>query len=62
MANQTAKQATGYMVRIWAESKKRVREMVEAKTEKEGRPVSEAEIVSKAVDALHKKSRKTLGI
>lgn len=62
MAEQTTKQASGSTVRIWSEAKERVQEMVEAKTKKERRPVSEAEVVSKAVEALHKKEKKKLGI
>lgn len=62
MAEQPQKQVSGSTVRIWDEPKKRLQEMVEAKTRKERRPVSEAEVVSKAVEALYKKDKKKLGL
>lgn len=54
--------ASSEVVRIWKGAKKKLQEMAEAKTKKESRPVSEAEVVSKAVEALYTKEQKKLGI
>jgi hypothetical protein len=62
MAEQTQKQASGGTVRIWREPKKRLAAVVEKKSEKEGRIVSEAELVSKAVEAYCTKEERKLGI
>jgi len=62
MAQESQKTTTSEVVRIWKKAKEQVQEMVEAKTKKECRPVSEAEVVSKAVEALHKKEKKKLGV
>lgn len=62
MAEQPQKTVSGSTVRIWDEPKKRLQEMVEARARKERRPVSEAEVVSKAIEALYKKDKKKLGL
>lgn len=62
MADKEQKQASGATVRIWADAKERLQNVVVAKAKKERRLVSEAELVSKAVDALCDKEEKKLGI
>ena len=62
MGQESQKLAGSEVVRIWKEPKKRLQEMVEARTRKERRPVSEAEVVSKAVEALYKRDKKKLGL
>jgi hypothetical protein len=62
MGQESQKAAASEVVRIWKEPKKRLQEMREAKAKKEQRPVSEAELVSKAVDALYSKERTKLGL
>lgn len=62
MTGQPQKTTSGSTVRIWKKPKERLQKVVETKTEREGRPVSEAELVSKAVDALCKKEEKKLGL
>jgi hypothetical protein len=62
MAEQTTKHATGTTVRIWLKPKERLQKVVAAKATKEERHVSEAELVSKAVNALCDKEEKKLGI
>lgn len=62
MAKQQQNGVSGTTVRIWSKPKDRLQRVVEKKTEKEGRPVSEAELVSKAVDALCDKEERKLGI
>lgn len=62
MGKQSQKAASGATVRIWAEPKKRLIGVVEAKAKKERRPVSEAELVSKAVDMFCDQEEKELGI
>lgn len=51
MDEETQKTASGSTVRIWTKPKERLQKVREAKAEKEKRLVSEAELVSKAVDA-----------
>lgn len=62
MADETQKESSSAVVRIWAEPKKRLVRVVEAKSRKEKRPVSEAELVSKAVDRLCDKEEAKLGL
>lgn len=62
MGQESQKLAASEVVRIWKGPKKQLQEMVEARTRKERRPVSEAEVVSKAVEALYKKDKKKLGL
>lgn len=54
--------ASSEVVRIWKGAKKKLQDMVEARAKRERRPVSEAEVVSKAVEALYTKDKKKLGI
>ena len=62
MGTQTQKKVSGSTVRIWTKSKERLAEVVKEKSEREGRIVSEAELVSKAVNMLCAKEEKKLGI
>jgi hypothetical protein len=62
MAGGTQNHGTGSTVRIWNEPKERLQKVREAKAKKERRIVSEAELVSKAVEALCTKEEKRLGI
>lgn len=62
MAEQPQKQGSGSTVRIWSEPKERLQKVVEAKAKKERRLVSEAELVSKAVEAFCDKEEKKLGL
>lgn len=62
MAEQTQKSVTGTTVRIWNEPKKRLQKVRIKRQDKEGRPVSEAELVSKAVEAYCTKEERKLGI
>lgn len=62
MAGQQQKTTSGSTVRIWSKPKERLQKVVEAKGKKEDRIVSEAELVSKAVNALCEKEEKKLGL
>jgi hypothetical protein len=62
MAEQSQKAVTGTTVRIWNGPKKRLQKVREEREVKEGRPVSEAELVSKAVEAYCTKEERKLGI
>lgn len=62
MAHQTQKARSGSTVRIWADRKERLQKLVAEKGKRERRPVSEAELVSKAVDLLCDREGKKLGI
>ena len=62
MGDGTQKQASGNTVRIWTEPKKRLKKVCEEKAKKEQRIISEAELVSKAVNALCAKEERKLGI
>ena len=62
MTDETPKTAASTVVRIWREPKKQLLEVVEAKTEREGRPVSEVEAVSKAVSQYCKREKRKLGM
>lgn len=62
MRQETQKQASGSTVRIWAKPKERLVKVIELKSKKEQRIISEAEMVSKAVAALCTKEERKLGI
>lgn len=62
MANGSQNRVSGKTVRIWMEPKERLAKVIEAKWEKEKRIVSEAEMVSRAVNQLCAKEEKKLGI
>jgi hypothetical protein len=62
MATHMQNRFKGSMVRIWDKSKERLVKVVEKKIEKENRNVSEAELVSKAVDMYCAREEKKLGI
>jgi len=62
MATHQQKTGSGSTVRIWDEPKERLQKVREAKAKKEKRLVSEAELVSKAVDALCDREEPKLGI
>lgn len=62
MGGTTTKQASGTTVRIWAKPKGRLQVIREAIAEKEDRIVSEAELVSKAVNAFCDREEKKLGL
>lgn len=52
MADETPKNSSSAVVRIWREPKERLGKVIAKKSKKERRPISEAEMVSKAVDLL----------
>lgn len=60
--DETPKNSSSAVVRIWREPKKRLGKVIARKTKKEGRPISEAELVSKAVDQYCSKEERKLGI
>lgn len=62
MGQESQRTGSSEVVRIWKGPKKQLQDMVEARTRKERRPVSEAEVVSKAVEALYKRDKKKLGL
>jgi hypothetical protein len=62
MAEGTQKWAGSEVVRIWREPKERLEKVREAKEKKEKRPVSETELVSKAVEKFCDKEEPKLGI
>jgi hypothetical protein len=62
MDEETQKSGSGSTVRIWTEPKGRLKKVREAKAKKEKRLVSEAELVSKAVNAYCDKEEPKLGI
>lgn len=62
MANETPKNSSSAVVRIWREPKDRLGEVIKKKAKKEGRPISEAELVSKAVNQFCNKEERKLGI
>lgn len=62
MIDETPKTVASAVVRIWKEPKKQLLEVIEAKTEREGRPISEVEVVSKAVNQYCKREKRKLGI
>lgn len=62
MSKQTQKAVSGKTVRIWTEPKVRLTKVQEAKSKKERRPISEAELVSRAVDLFCDREEPKLGI
>ncbi len=62
MGKESQKTASGSTVRIWREPKERLLNVARAKADKERRLVSEAELVSKAVDQYCDKEERKLGI
>lgn len=62
MTSETQKSTTSETVRIWAKPKERLVKVAEKKTEREGRPVTEVELVSKAVDLLCDIEERQLGL
>lgn len=62
MADETPKNSSSAVVRIWREPKERLVRVIEKKSKKERRPISEAEMVSKAVEQLCDKEEKKLGL
>jgi hypothetical protein len=62
MAQQTQKQVSGKTVRIWSEPKERLAKVIVEKAKKEQRIISEAEMVSRAVNMLCDKEEPKLGI
>lgn len=62
MGNDSQKTSSGSTVRIWKEPKERLQKFIKAKSKKERRLVSEAEIVSTAVDMLCSIEEPKLGI
>lgn len=62
MGQESQKLAASEVVRIWKGPKKQLEDMANARTKRERRPVSEAEVASKAIEALFKKDRKKLGL
>jgi hypothetical protein len=62
MSEETTKTKESTTVRIWTEPKKRLQDVVRKKAAKEGRDVTEQELVSKAVVALCEIEEKELGI
>lgn len=62
MGKQPQKIASGATVRIWRDPKERLQNVIEKKSERERRPISEAEMVSKAVDMLCDIEEPQLGI
>ena len=62
MMNETPKNSSSAVVRIWREPKERLLKVIDRKSKKEGRPISEAESVSKAVSQYCQKEERKLGI
>lgn len=62
MGAERQKKVLGSTVRIWAKQKERLVRVIEKKAEKEERIVSEAEMVSRAVNLLCEIEEKQLGI
>ena len=62
MGKSKSKAISGKTVRIWIEPKKRLQKFIAAKAKKERRIVSEAEIVSTAVDMLCDIEERKVGI
>lgn len=62
MGKNKQKAASGATVRIWREPKERLLEVVKEKARQERRLVSEAELVSKAVDLYCDEEEPKLGI
>lgn len=62
MIAEAQRTSTGATVRIWRDSKKRLAKVIEKRSEKEERNISEAEMVSKAVNQFCTKEEKKLGI
>lgn len=62
MGHQTQKARSGSTVRIWADRKERLQKLVAEKEKQERRPVSETELVSKAVDLFCDEEAKKLGM
>jgi hypothetical protein len=62
MADETPKNSSSAVVRIWREPKERLVRVIEKKSKKERRPISEAEMVSKAVDRFCANEEKKLGL
>lgn len=62
MAEEKEKQASGATVRIWLNPKKRLANVREQRSKKERRPISEAEMVSRAVDMFCDREEKKLGV
>lgn len=62
MADETPRNSSSAVVRIWREPKERLVKVIEEKSKKERRPISEAEMVSKAVDKLCDVEEKKLGL
>lgn len=62
MADEPQKRSFPEVVRLAEDAKKNLVEVSSKRTEREGRPVSEAELASKAVNQFCKKEKKKLGI
>ena len=62
MTKETQQTSTGATVRIWRGSLDRLVELKKAKAKKLKRPVSEVELVSKAVEDFCTKEERKLGI
>lgn len=62
MGKKLQKTTSGATVRIWREPKERLLNVVSEKAKQERRLVSEAELVSKAVDMYCDEEEKKLGI
>jgi hypothetical protein len=62
MAENNTKKRFSRTVRIWPEPKERLQKVQRRMADKEGREVTEAELVSKAVAAFCKREEPKLGI
>jgi hypothetical protein len=62
MAQQTQKKRFSKTVRIWPEPKERLQKVQRKMADRESRDVTEAELVSKAVEAYCTKEERKLGI
>lgn len=62
MADKRQKTSTSAVVRIWTEPKERLAEVGKHRSKKERRPITEAELVSTAVNLYCDKEEKKLGI
>lgn len=62
MEDGRQKSSTSAVVRIWKEPKERLVKVGEKRSKKERRPISEAELVSTAVNLYCDKEERKLGI
>ena len=62
MADETPKNSSSAVVRIWREPKERLVRVIEKKSDRERRHISEAEMVSRAVDRFCTIEEKKLGL